>query len=161
MESTVASLIDRLGLQPHPEGGYYREIYRSVASVTPSDERGARAALTSILFLLVDGGPSRWHGLRSDEIWHFIEGAPAELLQLDGELADSRRRVLGPSGENAEPVASVPAGSWQAARTLGSYTLVGCTVGPGFEFGDFRLLADEPELAEELRQRFPDLVSLI
>ena len=161
MESKVASLIDRLQLQPHPEGGYYREVFRSGSTVNPSDEREARSALTSIYFLLVDSEFSRWHRLGSDEIWHFIEGSPVELLQLDGEFRRLERHVLGSAAEALEPVASVPAGDWQAARTTGPYTLVGCTVGPGFDFADFRLLSDEPQLAEQLREQLPDLAALI
>ena len=161
MESKVASLIDKLQLRPHPEGGYYREIFRSPSAVIPNDEREARSALTSIYFLLVDGGPSRWHRLRSDEVWHFIEGAPVEMFRLDDQLARLEQQVLGSAAENDEPVALVPAGSWQAARTTGPYTLVGCSMGPGFDFADFRLLADEPQLAAQLRERFPDLTALI
>ena len=161
MESKVSSVIDRLQLQPHPEGGYYREVFRSGSVVNPSDERETRSALTSIYFLIVDGGNSRWHRLRSDEVWHFIEGAPVELLQVDGELDRLERYVLGSATEGLEPVASVPAGAWQAARTAGSYSLVGCTVSPGFDFADFRLLADEPQLAAVLRDRYPDLAVLI
>ena len=161
MESKVASLIDRLQLEPHPEGGYYREIFRSGSSVKPNDEREARSALTSIYFLLVDGEFSRWHRLQSDEVWYFVEGAPVELFQLDGGLDRLERRVLGSATAALDPVASVPAGSWQASRTTGSYTLVGCTVGPGFDFADFRLLADEPQLAEQLREQYPDLAALI
>jgi len=161
LESKVASLIDRLQLEAHPEGGYYREIFRSGSTVDPSDGREARSALTSIYFLLVDGEVSRWHRLRSDEAWHFIEGSPVELFRLDGELGRLERHVLGSAADALEPVATVPAGAWQAARTTGSYTLVGCTVGPGFDFADFRLLADEPHLAAKLREQYPDFASLV
>ncbi len=161
MEPKVASLIEKLQLESHPEGGYYREIFRSGSDVSPSDERESRPALTSIYFLLVDGEFSRWHRLRSDEVWHFIEGSPVELLRLDGDFSRLERGVLGSATDALEPVASVSAGSWQAARTMGSYSLVGCTVGPGFDFADFELLAEEAQLAERLQELYPDLAALI
>jgi predicted cupin superfamily sugar epimerase len=161
LEPKVASLIEKLQLESHPEGGYYREIFRSGSDVSPSDERESRPALTSIYFLLVDGEFSRWHRLRSDEVWHFIEGSPVELLRLDGDFSRLERGVLGSATDALEPVASVSAGSWQAARTMGSYSLVGCTVGPGFDFADFELLAEEAQLAERLQELYPDLAALI
>ena len=88
----------------------------------------------------------------SDEVWHFYEGDPLELLELDARAATLSRHRLGPVGDgDASPVHTIPAGAWQAARPLGAYTLVGCTVGPGFEFADFRLLADDPARAAAVR----------
>lgn len=135
----VAELIERLELVPHPEGGFYREIWRGSLGVEPDDGRGRRAALTSIYFLLPAGAISRWHRVRSDEIWHHHEGAPLELsLRPPGD--DTIERIsLGPIGSGQEPVRCVPAGWWQAARSLGEYTLVSCDVGPGFEFSDFEM----------------------
>lgn len=156
----VAELIRTLQLAPHPEGGHYREIWRSRDVVSPADGRGPRAALTSIYFLLPAGARSRWHRVRSDEIWHHDEGAPLELLLVPPDELRLERRRLGPLGAGQEqtPVHCVPAGSWQAAKSLGDYTLVCCDVAPGFEFSDFELLGDRPEIAEALLRTLPEAV---
>ncbi len=133
-------LIAALSLQPHPEGGWYAEVFRSPSGVTPADARGARSALTTIYFLLTAGQVSRLHRVRSDEAWHYYEGDPLELRVSCGDWLAGERRVLGPLGPEVSPVHVVPAGWWQGARPLGAYTLVGCTVGPGFDFADFELL---------------------
>jgi predicted cupin superfamily sugar epimerase len=99
---------------------------------------------------------SRWHRVRSDEVWHHYEGAPLELwLMPPRELRLEHARV-GPLSDGHTPVHCVPALWWQAARSLGAYTLVGCTVGPGFEFADFELLRDRPELADALCAALPE-----
>jgi len=157
-ESRAAELIRTLALAPHPEGGYYREIWRGGQGVEPSDARGPRAALTSIYFLLPAGAVSRWHRVRSDEIWHYFEGAPLELLLVPPEELRLERLRLGPLGPDQAPVRCVPADWWQAARSLGDYTLVGCTVGPGFEFADFELLADRGPLADAVCDALPEAV---
>src|SRR5262245_13759982 len=154
--SRVDELIRVLGLVPHPEGGFYREIWRSPLGVEPADGRGARAALTSIYFLLPAGAISRWHRVRSDEIWHHYEGAPLELLLVPPDEFRLERRRLGPLGEGQGPVLPVPAAWWQAARSLGDYTLVGCTVAPGFEFSDFEMLSDQSHGAAELCRALPE-----
>jgi len=161
MDPVATSLIERLELQPHPEGGYYRELFRSTEQVTPDRHGLARSALTTIYFLLVAGEHSHWHRLLSDEVWHFIDGAPLELFWIDANLQSCDSRRLGAAAESQEPVAAVPAGCWQAARTTGSYTLAGCTVGPGFDFADFALLRDMPQKAEKVAERFPDLTFLL
>ena len=158
-EARAAQLIARLGLAPHPEGGYYREIWRAPLAVAPADSRGARAALTAIYFLLPDGAVSRWHRVRSDEVWHHYEGAPLELWLVPPDALRLDRVRLGPLGERRAPVHCVPAHHWQAARSLGAYTLVGCTVGPGFEFADFELLRDRPDEAAALCAAIPEATS--
>lgn len=150
-------LIDRLGLQPHPEGGHFREIHRSRSSVSPGGGRADRAALTTIYFLLRRGERSRWHRLRSDEVWHYCEGDPLELVWTDPGLQEISRQSLGRLTEATQPVAIVPAESWQAARSLGEYTLVGCTVGPGFDFADFRTMEPDSAEASSLLSRHPEL----
>ena len=152
-------LIEKLALQPHPEGGYYREVYRSASRVEPADERPGRSALTTIYFLLTAGQWSRWHRVLSDEVWHFYEGASLELFWLDVDKDERTRAVLGTidEGSNQRPVQVVPAGCWQAARSTGDYTLVGCTVGPGFDFADFRLWKEGSAEAERIRLRFPGI----
>jgi uncharacterized protein len=145
-----AALIAALGLSPHPEGGYYGELYRSNAIVLPADGRGPRAALTTIYFLLTGDTLSRWHRVQSDEVWHFYEGAPLDLWLASpaGDAVDQHR--LGPLDGAQRPVWTVPGSWWQAARSTGAYTLVGCTVGPGFDFSDFALAADDPAAARAL-----------
>jgi len=162
MHPRAAELITTLDLRPHPEGGFYREIFRSTAQVTPADQRGLRAALTTIYYLLPEGTFGRWHQVPSDEVWHLYEGGPLELLELSasGETVQSHRLGLVGSGAEA-PVCTIGAGIWQAARPLGQYAFVGCTVAPGFDFADFRLLADNHARAAAVRAALPDLALLI
>ena len=157
----VLELITTLGLSPHPEGGYYRELWRGGLGVTPSDGRGQRSALTLIYFLLPTGAVSRWHRVRSDEVWHWCEGAPLELLQLSEDGTRVERHELGPMSENQAPVHCVPAGRWQAARSLGAYTLVSCSVGPGFDFADFELVPRDAGWVSELVQRAPEAAAFV
>jgi predicted cupin superfamily sugar epimerase len=161
MHARAAALIRLLRLQPHPEGGYFREVFRSPARVQPHDDRDARPAITTIYFLLAAGQHSRWHRVASDEIWHWYEGDPLELFWIDEQALVWHRHLLGPISDAAQPVHVVPAGCWQAVRPTGAYTLVDCSVGPGFDFADFRLLGDLPEHAAALRTRFPDLDALL
>jgi uncharacterized protein len=162
MHPRAAELITVLDLQPHPEGGFYRQIFRSALQVAPMDGRSPRAALTTIYFLLPKGSFSRWHQVASDEVWHLYEGGPLELLELNASGQTVQRHVLGPAGGGTEaPVYTVGAGIWQAARPLGHYAFVGCTVGPGFDFADFRLLADDHVRAAVVRAALPDLATLI
>lgn len=145
------ALIDQLGLQAHPEGGYYREVHRSDATIRRADGV-VRSALTTIFFLLPQGAVSRWHRVAAaDEVWHFYEGSPLELRVLPPQGQRVLHWLLGPVGARVErdqpqtlPVHTVPADAWQAARSLGDYTLVGCTVGPGFDFADFTMASDLP-----------------
>ena len=161
MHPRAAELIATLDLRPHPEGGFYREVFRSAARVTPADGRGPRAALTTIYFLLPEGTHSRWHRVASDEVWHLYEGGPLELLELDTSGRDLVRQRLAPVGGGAAPVHTVAAGRWQAARPLAGYALVGCTVGPGFDFADFRRLADDPARRDALVAAWPEAAALV
>lgn len=136
------ALIHRLQLQPHPEGGHYREVFRSPQQVR--DDRGDRTAVTTIYFLLRSGEVSRWHRVTAVEIWHFYEGDPLELLSYDPATDQLTRFVLGPEQGESQAIAVVPAHHWQAARPLGVHSLVGCTVAPGFEFRDFAFVGDLP-----------------
>lgn len=133
------ALIEQLHLEPHPEGGNYREIYRSSERVQTA--RGIRSAITAIYYLLERSQIARWHVVEADEIWHFYEGSPLELLAYDPQAPTLVRSVLGDMTDGKERVAVIRRGVWQAARSLGDFSLVGCTVGPGFDFGDFRLVA--------------------
>ncbi len=168
------ALIERLELQPHPEGGWFREIHRAAEKVTTA--RGARSALTTIYYLLERHQLSRWHVVQSDEVWHFYAGAPLELIVYDPAtrackpmVLDTPDRYVEPAGgdrqcasrdrecasrdrecasrdrdvagRSREPIGIVRAGEWQAARSVGDYSLVGCNVGPGFEFADFQFVS--------------------
>jgi uncharacterized protein len=133
-ELTAEQVVELLGLQPHPEGGFYRETFRAPAP------DGARAASTAIYYLLRAGDVSAWHRVvDADEVWHHYAGAPLELiLSPDGRERTSLR--LGADLTAGErPQAVVPAGVWQAARPRGGWVLVGCTVAPGFEFASFEM----------------------
>lgn len=135
-------IINSLNLKPHPEGGWYRELYRSSLRVTIDQQ--SRCALTSIYYLLHRHESSRWHSVKADEIWHFYAGAPLELFAYQPIERALARYVLASPVDKAEPTAIIPAGTWQAARSLGEYSLVGCSVGPGFEFADFNFVSDMP-----------------
>ncbi len=154
-------LVRQLSLRPHPEGGWYSEVFRSRARVTPGDRRGPRPALTTIYFLLTKGLVSRLHRVTSDEAWHFYEGDGLELVSCDPAFDRLDRVVLGRWDGTARPTHVVPAGHWQAARPLGEYALVGCSVGPGFEFEDFSMLRDDPTLAGQCTRRFPTLATFV
>ncbi|QDT56122.1 hypothetical protein Pan44_41730 [Caulifigura coniformis] len=140
--SRAQELISLLELQPHPEGGWYREIHRAAAQVMPDDGRPARSALTVIYFLLERGQFSAWHVVSSDECWQYCEGDPLELLTFDAQTSNRLSVELGPVTTSRRSTAVVPPGVWQAARSLGEFTLVQCAVGPGFDFADFQMLRD-------------------
>ncbi|HEX6476687.1 MAG TPA: cupin domain-containing protein [Acidimicrobiales bacterium] len=126
-------IIEHLRLEPHPEGGSFRETWRGPA------EPNERAPGSAIYFLLRRGEVSRWHRVDSAEVWHFYEGAPLELgISADG--AAEEVVSLGPDLDAGQrPQFVVPADAWQRARSLGDHTLVGCTVSPAFEFAGFEL----------------------
>ncbi len=128
-----AAIIAALGLQPHPEGGHYREIWRD----TPAD--GTRGAGTAIYYLLAAGQRSHWHRVDAPEAWHFYAGDPLRL-SVSADAAAVRAHVLGPDlGTGPRPFALVPAGHWQAAEPLGRWALLGCTVSPAFTFAGFEM----------------------
>jgi predicted cupin superfamily sugar epimerase len=130
---SVSDLIRILDLKPHPEGGYYRETFRDAAG------NQGRTASTAIYFLLPAGDESRWHRIDSVEVWHWYGGAPLLLSAfVDGhELVHVRLGMDLAAGER--PQAFVPGGAWQSAKSLGAWTLVGCTVAPGFLFEKFEV----------------------
>jgi predicted cupin superfamily sugar epimerase len=134
---TAEEVVRLLGLQPHPEGGFYRETFRAPAP------DGGRAASTAIYYLLREEDVSAWHRVvDADEVWHHYAGAPLELTLWDGRERTSLRLGSGlAAGER--PQAVVPAGVWQAARPMGGWTLVGCTVAPGFDFSGFEMAPPE------------------
>ena len=131
---TASDVIRALGLQPHPEGGHFRETFRDA----PAGEDG-RSASTAIYYLLDAGETSEWHRVDAAEIWHHYAGAPLVItLSPDGHDAAAHR--LGPDiAAGQRPQLVVPAGCWQSATSLGAWTLVGCTVSPAFRFGGFEM----------------------
>jgi predicted cupin superfamily sugar epimerase len=152
----TAELKALLGLQPHPEGGHFREVFRSTAAVEPLDGRPRRSALTVIDFLLGAGERSAWHQVRSDEAWHLLEGGPLWLWCVPPTLDRLDRLRLGlASAQGVMPRHVVPAGWWQAAEPEGAYALVGATVGPGFDFDDFRFGREDAAFVEALQRLAP------
>ncbi len=152
--ATVRSWISQFAMQPHPEGGYFAEVYRSRTSLPQSalvDHCGSRPCLTSIYFLLLPGQISRFHRLRSDEIWYYHAGGSLTIHCIDEEGA-CRKLLLGPDFSRGQSFqAIVPAGTWFGATLNGDEaSLVGCAVAPGFDFADFELAERRAMLA-----RFP------
>jgi predicted cupin superfamily sugar epimerase len=157
MHADARAVRDALGLKPHPEGGFFRETFRSSERFDAVRDGMPRDASTAIYFLLPAGEISAWHRVRSDEVWHFYDGDALELVVIEHEGRVVRhdegrvvRRTLGRDLERGErPQAIVPAGHFQAARCLGErFTLCGCTVAPGFDFADFELPSRAAMLAK-------------
>lgn len=162
MSSTrAAALVAELGLQPHPEGGHYGEVFRSARAVQTGDGRPARAALTTIDFLLRAGQCSAWHRVRSDEVWHLLEGPGLRLWVAPPDLSAFSHVDLGAVAPGRRPRHVVPADWWQAAEPLGDCAYVGATVGPGFEFADFSFGRDDAALCAALAAQAPTLQRLL
>ena len=156
---TANEWIERLGLVPHPEGGWFREEYRSHERIDrdslPERFDGARSLSTAIYFLLNATEVSRLHRIRQDEVWHFYDGEPLRLHRITPE-AEHIEVQVGRSG-TALPLAVVPAGDFFGAEVIGDgYSLLGCTLAPGFDFADFEMPS-----RDELYQRFPQHGELI
>ena len=161
MHPRAQSLIRALALEPHPEGGYYREVFCSPQRITAPYITGDRPGLTAIYFLLTAADHSRWHRLRFDECWSHLEGEPLMLHSFHADTHEHVEMRLGPLEAGAQPLHTVPAGLWQAAQPLGQYSLVSAIVGPGFEFADLTFLSDELESERILRANLPGLVHLV
>ena len=131
---TADDIIRLLDLKPHPEGGYFRETFRDTRQV-----EGNRVASTVIYFLLARGQRSHWHRVDAVEVWHWYAGAPLELEVAQSEGRIERCTLGSDLASGQRPQAIVPAHAWQEAQTLGEWTLCGCTVAPGFDFGGFEL----------------------
>ncbi len=143
-DADAQRLIAALSLEPHPEGGWFREFYRSTDRVAGIN--GPRSCVTSIYYLLERHQISRWHVVDADEIWHFYRGGVLDLFAYE----PSRRQLTAHRLSEDEPAAVIPRGVWQAARVQGDYTLAGCTVAPGFEFADFHFVSDLPDFDRAL-----------
>ncbi len=155
-------LVRHFGMSPHPEGGFYRETYRSAGSIPaealPSGFSGARSYSTAILFLLRQGDVSRLHRIRQDELWHFYLGDPLRLVMISPE-GRPEEVVLGQDVTRGQHLQwAVPAGYWVGAAPVpgSAFSLVGCTVAPGFDFADFELGE-----REALLRLFPDARELV
>ncbi|MDK9709444.1 MAG: cupin domain-containing protein [Desulforhopalus sp.] len=178
MNKRAQTLISALELSPHPEGGYYKEVYRSAVTVHSPLAGEGRNAVTDIYFLLLAGQVSRFHRVLHDEIWHFYEGAPLILIDIaavdlqlrevglgGGGMPDDRAKLsssaAGTQGRPMQFKHCVQGGNWQAAYSTGEYSLVGCTVAPGFAFSDFTFLADDIALQEAIITKYPDVKRLL
>jgi len=133
--TTAQDIVDLLGLEPHPEGGYYKQMFADTAS-------DGRPHSTAIYYLLEGGPAGRWHRVDSAEIWHYYAGAPLRLtISPDG--VTTSEQILGPDlFDGQRPQIVIPRGEWQSAQSLGNWTLVGCTVAPGFDFQFFEMAED-------------------
>jgi predicted cupin superfamily sugar epimerase len=141
--TAAANIIRLLDLEPHPEGGHFRQTFRDAIDAVGSGKNG-RAASTAIYFLLARGERSHWHRVDAAEVWHYYAGAPLVLEIADTDQGPIRRLRLGADLTAGErPQAVVPAHAWQAAESLGDWTLVGCTVAPGFEFAGFEMAQND------------------
>lgn len=150
------SIIEQLGLSPHPEGGYFKETYRSEGtipkSVLPSQYQGDRNYATSIYFLLTSGNFSAFHKILQDEQWHFYAGSPILVHMISPDGLYSKVKVGSDLDKDEVPQFTVPGGFWFASEVIAAdhWALAGCTVSPGFDFFDFTLAA-----REDLTRQFP------
>lgn len=156
MHPRAVELIETLRLEPHPEGGRYRRVYTSTSKLVYNG--ATRPATTAIHYLLCAGEISRWHRIDADEIWQHHEGDALELMLFDAAPGTLERHRLGRSDATTEtrPLVGVPAGIWQAARPLGAYALVSCSVAPGFDFAGFALLDPASDTARRLAAIYPE-----
>ncbi len=141
--------INSLNLLPHPEGGYYKETHRSSEGIKnkslPKRFSGNRSFSTAIYFLLSKGNFSAFHRIKSDELWHFYDGAPVSIHVIDTEGILTTHKLGVEPHQGLSPQITIPANSWFASESTGDFSLVGCTVSPGFDFNDFEL-ADRESL---------------
>jgi len=149
--------IQKYQLKPHPEGGYYREVYRSKQTVNSQTAKANRNTVTHIYFLLKKGQFSRFHRVLHDEIWNFYEGDPLKIIEFDGAVLEEK--IIGK--ENDSYFSVVLGGIFQAAESIGEFSFVGCSVAPGFDFKDFSFLDDETELINKIKKEFTNYHYLI
>lgn len=162
MSISISQIIERLNLEPHPEGGYFRETYRSSGkiqqdSLGPGFE-GLRNYSTCIYFLLTSNDFSAFHRIKQDEIWHFYDGSPIHLHVITPSGAYNKHLIGREMAQGETPQLVVPAGYWFAAEVPNenAYSLVGCTVSPGFDFRDFEMIS-----RQELISLFPSHKQII
>lgn len=155
MFDSADQIIQHFELLPHPEGGFYKEVYRAELEIESPVAGGIRSGVTDIYYLLRRGEFSRFHSVVHDEIWNFYLGGPLNLYLFDGE--NVKPVTLGDTNTPGFKY-TVPGGVYQAAEPLGDYTLVGCTVAPGFDFADFRFLSDDTAMLKKLEKKWERLV---
>ena len=153
----MQKLIDKYKLIPHPEGGYYAVVYESKQSVKSPVVNKDRKAVTHIYFLLLEGQVSLFHKVLHDEIWNFYEGDPIKLIKYNGSKVEED--IIGPGCRHYASI--VAGGVYQAAESTGGYSLVGCTVAPGFEFEDFSFLSNDVETKEKVLKNFPGYLKFV
>lgn len=149
MHPRAQELIRTLDLEPHPEGGFYKRMYASGKQVEVNGL--LRPTITAISFLLTRGVPSRWHRVDAVEVWDWQEGGAMELLTYDAASRSISRTQLDTSARGGQLLQSVPANTWQTARTHGDYTLVNCSVTPGFMWSALEMLDESSSIASEIR----------
>lgn len=151
----IQEIIAKYQLQPHPEGGYFSEVYRSEQIINSPANGEMRNAITHIYFLLAKGQISRFHKVLHDEIWNFYEGAPLKLIEFDGnEIQES---IIG----DRDYFKVIKGGVFQAAESTSEYTLVGCSVAPGFDFKDFSFLDGQMKEMKLLENKFSEYLRFI
>jgi predicted cupin superfamily sugar epimerase len=151
---TATELIEHHQLQPHPEGGWYREIYRAAQTVASPVNGENRSAFTHIYFLLERGQVSRFHKVLHSEIWNFYAGAALRLITFGADPGKITTTQLGGEISTATYVSIIEPDHYQAAESTGDFSLVGCSVAPGFDFADFSFLKDnDTKLAARLTER--------
>ena len=153
MTKQRSGVIKPVNLEDHPEGGKFLQVFKSQAAVTREDGE-TRSALTHIYYILRRGEVSRFHRVQSDEVWNLYTGKGLWLYLWEGGIKPPERIEL--SAESNTFCHVVPAGVWQAAEPIGEKVLVGCSVGPGFEYADFELIESEPGLSDIIRVHHPD-----
>ena len=158
MQHHIQNVIRKYNLIPHPEGGYYREVYRSGLRITSPTINKTRTAATHIYYFLMEKQISRFHKVAHDEIWNFYEGDTLKLITFNGQ--EIKQTLLGIK-QKAGYTLVVAAGCYMAAETSGAYSLVGCTVAPGFEFEDMSYLSDDTTDKEKLLTNFPEYKKFI
>ena len=161
MNARATELIRLLHLSAHPEGGYFKEVYRSANMVKSPQSGQTRSAVTDIYFLLIAGQPSRFHRVSHDEIWNYYEGDPVEIIEITPDALDISRTVLGNLSGVARYKHCVKNCNWQAAYSTGGYSLAGCTVAPGFDYADFNLLKSDDPVRRSVQKKYPELTCLI
>lgn len=156
--TNMDELIKKYSLQKHPEGGYFAETFRSESILTSPINDQKRAAVTDIYYLLTKGEISRFHKVSHDEIWHFYEGDPLMVVKFDGNAVSEY--LIGPACPDGYKVV-VEGGCFQAAVPQGEYSLLGCTVAPGFDFADFSFLLDFSEEASAFEVKYSKYQKLL
>jgi len=158
MQHHIQNIIKKYNLIPHPEGGYYREIFRSPTTITSPAVNKERTSATHIYFFLMEKQISKFHKVVHDEIWNFYQGDALKIITFDGETA--KETIIGYRQKDGY-AEIIPGGCYQAAESTGEYSLVGCTVAPGFEFEDMSFLSQDDSIKRKLLESYPEYEKFI